>query len=89
MHFRILADEEASFFEDGSRILQCSPNVVFVKMFDKDGKDLPWTLPGLDEPGLYPIVPCCGTWYMCLDKGRAQPVLKICCRQLPLTPALL
>ena len=44
-----------------------------------------WQLPGLSEPGLYPIRPRRGTWY--LDKGRKHPVLRVTRQQLPLAPA--
>ena len=58
---------------------------MFVKFLSKEGKELPWTLPGLTVKGLYPIRPSTGTWF--LDKGRTYRVLKIGRRQLPLTPA--
>ena len=61
------------------------PKIVFVKLYAKDGKDLDWTLPGLSEPGLYPIVSTKKDWF--LDKGRLHPILKIKRQQLPLTPA--
>ena len=47
--------------------------------------DAKWTLPGLAEPGLYPITKRKGTWW--LDKGRQHPVLKISREQLLLAPA--
>ena len=43
-------------------------------------------LPGLSEPGLYPITPRISKWY--LDSGRNYPMLRISRRQLPLAPAL-
>ena len=61
------------------------PKIVFVKLYDKDGNDLPWTLPGMTEKGVYPIVSVKRDWF--LDKGRLHPVLRIKRRQLPLTPA--
>ena len=47
----------------------CRPDCQrwYVKLYDKSGKDLNWTLPGVSEPGVYPIVPVKRTW--CLDKG--------------------
>ena len=58
---------------------------MFVKFTDADGKELPWTLDGMSEPGLYPIIPEKGAWF--LDKGRQHPVLRISRLQLPLAPA--
>ena len=74
-----------TFFQYSKRILKRLPNIVFVKFYDKDGNDLPWTLPGMTEKGVYPIVPVKRDWF--LDKGRLHPVLRIKRRQLPLTPA--
>ena len=85
IHSWVLAPDEKSEYEDGVRILQKLPKVVFVKFLSKEGKELPWTLPGLTVKGLYPIRPSTGTWF--LDKGRTYRVLKIGRRQLPLTPA--
>lgn len=51
----------------------------------KKGKPLAWKLPGIDEPGVYPIVPVRRDWF--LDNGRKNPQLRIRRRQLPLTPA--
>ena len=56
------------------------PPVVFVKY-----PGATWVLPGLSEPGLYPITPRISKWY--LDSGRNYPMLKISRRQLPLAPA--
>ena len=67
--------EECSEFVDGARILKHLPAVVFVKYVKKNGSDVPWTLDGLEEPGLYPIVPRKGCFF--LDKGRMHPVLQI------------
>ena len=61
------------------------PKVVFVKLFEKDGNKLDWTLPGLSESGVYPTVPIKTYWF--LDKGRLHPILQIKRQQLPLTPA--
>ena len=85
IHSWVLAPDENSEYEDGVRMLQKLPTVVFVKFLSKEGKELPWTLPGLTVKGLYPIRPSTGTWF--LDKGRTYRVLKIGRRQLPLTPA--
>ena len=61
------------------------PKVVFVKFTDSKGNELSWTLPGLTERGLYPLVPKSASWF--LDKGRAHPVLRIIRTQLPTAPA--
>ena len=81
----VLGDEEKSVFENGKRILRKLPKVVYVQFKDEDGEPCKWKLPGIDRPGVYPIVPVRRYWY--LDKGRKYPVLKIRRRQLPLTPA--
>ena len=80
IHSWVLDEKEQSVMEDGVQRLTKLPKVVFVKF-----PDATWTLPGLDEPGLYPIQPKPGKWF--LDKGRKHPVLKITRRQLPLAPA--
>ena len=85
IHSWVLDPKERSVYEEGERILQKLPLVVFVQFFTKEGKELPWTLPGLSVKGLYPITYRTGVWY--LDKGRPQPMLKISRRQLPLAPA--
>ena len=59
--------------------------MVFVKFVAKDGKSSDWTLPGLSEPGVYPIVPI--QKYCFLDNGRLHPILQIKRQQLPVTPA--
>ena len=84
-HSWVLADDEKSVFENGKRVLRKLPKVVYVKFFDSKGKPLSWQLPGMQEPGVYPIVPVRRDWF--LDKGRLHPQLKIRRRQLPLTPA--
>ena len=62
------------------------PDVAkFYNMVDGKEVDESWTLDGLREPGLYPIVPRSGTWY--LDKGRKNPRLKISRKLIPLAPA--
>ena len=85
VHSWVLAEDEQSTFENGKRILQSLPRVIFVKFKDKDGKELNWTLEGMSEPGLFPIVPVKRNWY--LDKGRLHPVLRHTRTQLPLMPA--
>ncbi len=85
IHSWVPHHEECSDFVGGVRILKHLPAVVFVKFVKKNGKDVPWTLDGLEEPGLYPIVPRKGCFY--LDKGRMHPVLQIRRQQLPLAPA--
>ena len=67
-----LDKDETSTFNDGQRILTRMPKVVFIKLVAKDGTDLEWTLPGLSEPGVYPIVPMKQDWY--LDKRRLHPI---------------
>ena len=42
---------------DGVRSLVLLPKVVFVRF-----PDASWTLPGLSEKGVYPIVPRKGSW---------------------------
>jgi len=59
---------------------QPRPSIIYVKF---DGAQ--WQLEGLDEPGVYPIVPQSSSWY--LDKGRKVKTLKVKRTQLPLTPA--
>ena len=85
VHSWVLDKEETSCFENGKRILQTLPRVIFVKFTDKDGNDVDWTLEGMTEPGLYPIVPVKRDWY--LDKGRLHPMLRLTRNQLPLMPA--
>ena len=85
IHSWILGESETSAFEDGVRILKKLPKMVLVKFTKPDGSDVDWKLPGLEENGLYPIVPKKSAWF--LDKGRMHPILKIRRRQLPLAPA--
>ena len=56
------------------------PSIVYVKF-----EGATWQLEGIDEPGVYPIVPHSSAWY--LDKGRKVKTLKVKRTQLPLTPA--
>ena len=85
IHSWILGEQESSVYEDGVRILEKMPKLVLVKFENADGTQVAWQLPGLCEPGLYPIVPKKSAWF--LDRGRVHPVLKIVRRQLPLAPA--
>jgi hypothetical protein len=80
VHSWVLHGEDKSEFSQGVRILEKLPKVVFLKF-----EGATWTLPGLTEPGLYPVVPRKGAWF--LDKGRKFPKLKISRQQLPLAPA--
>ena len=80
LHSWVLAQGEQSVATSGVRPLLKLPPVVFLKF-----PGATWTLPGLKEPGLYPIRPKTNTWY--LDKNRKHPVLKISRKQLPLAPA--
>ena len=64
---------------DGVRWLVSLPKVVFVKF-----PGAAWTLHGLSEKCVYPIVPSTGSWF--LDHGR-HPALRAARRQLPLAPA--
>ena len=59
---------------------QARPSIVYVKF-----EGAAWQLDGVDEPGVYPIVPRTQSWY--LDKGRKVKTLKVRRTQLPLTPA--
>ena len=63
----VLADDEKSVFENGKRILKKLPKVVYVQFTEEDGRPCTWKLPGIDKPGVYPIVPVKKCWY--LDKG--------------------
>ena len=85
VHSWVLDAKETSSFENGKRILQHLPQVIFVKFKDRHGNELDWTLEGMSEPGLYLIVPVKRDWY--LDKGRLHPMLKLTRNQLPLMPA--
>ena len=56
------------------------PSVVYVKF-----EGATWQLDGIGEPGLYPIRPRTGEWY--LDGRRQVKMLKVNRTQLPLAPA--
>ena len=74
------AATESSVWEDGVRILNELPDVVYVKY-----EGCKWHIEGTPEPGIYPIVPKKKSWF--LDKGRMYPQLEIKRHQLPLAPA--
>ena len=80
IHSWVWDEKETSVMVDGVRSLVLLPKVVFVRF-----PDASWTLPGLSEKGVYPIVPRKGSWF--LDHGRPHPVLRVTRRQLPLAPA--
>ena len=67
IHSWVLHKDESSKTENGDQILQKLPLAVFVKYPHES-----WKMPGLKEPGLYPIRPKRSSWY--LDKGRRHPV---------------
>ena len=69
IHSWVLHGDEPSKPNNGVRILEKLPLVVFVKFLGAE-----WKLPSLEEPGLYPIKPKSGTWF--LDKGRKKPELE-------------
>ena len=85
VHSWVLADDEPSVFENGKRILQKLPKVVYVEFRNKNNKPCSWRIDGMTKNGVYPIVPRSREWY--LDKGRQHPQLKISRRQFPLAPA--
>jgi hypothetical protein len=80
LHSWVVQSSDCSEFSEGVRILEKLPKVVFMKYDDAE-----WTLPGLSEKGLYPIVPKKAVWF--LDKGRKNPQLRISRQQAPLAPA--
>jgi hypothetical protein len=57
IHSWILNEKETSVYENGVRVLKKLPKVVMVKFRTPTGEDVDWRLPGLDENGLYQIVP--------------------------------
>ena len=80
VHSWVLEDGEQVVYKNGQAVLNKLPRAVFLKF-----PDAKWTLPGMEEPGLYPIVPRRAKWY--LDHGRQHPVLGVTRQQLPLAPA--
>ena len=72
MHSWIVREEDRRTFEGGAHILHKLRNMAFFNLHDMKGMELDWTLPGVSERGLYPIVPRSRAWY--LDNGIAQPV---------------
>ena len=62
------------------------PKVMLQEMVDVvwiRAKDAQWTLPGC-PPGVYPIRPVTGTWYV--DKNSCSPQLQTHRKQIPLLP---
>ena len=80
IHSWIEHENEHGVCQNGVKTLSHVPQVVFVK-YD----DVTWTLPGMDERGLYPIRPWERTWY--IDRNRKKPVLAVKRYQVPLAPA--
>ena len=72
--------EPADDGEGDARILHFLPLVLFVRVLNAN-----WTIPGLQQPGLYPLRPIPQTWY--LDHKKQHPVLSINRRQCPIAPA--
>jgi hypothetical protein len=89
----VLADEESSCFEDGTRILQHMVKAVLVQFkewVENEKGELvynpcKWTIAGIDRPGVYPIAPWKRSWH--LDQRRIKPVLEVKRLQVPLAPA--
>ena len=79
-HSWVLALGEASGTQDGCRMLQRLPVVVFLKF-----PNAAWKLDGIDEAGVYPIRPKTEPWF--LDKGRTHPVIRIIRKPLPIVTA--
>ena len=70
-------DREDSEYEGNARLLRYPPKTVLVQFYEwkKEGdrfvyRPCPWTLDGLDTPGLYPIKPWNKTWH--LDQNRPR-----------------
>ena len=57
IHSWVLGKNDNSKDDNGVRSLQKVPDVVFVKFFSEEGKELEWKSPELHEKGLYPITP--------------------------------
>ena len=85
VHPWVFSDTDQSVFEDGAHVLGNLQTAVFVTFHDKDGEELPWTLPGMTEAGVYPITVRSSTWYV--DKGRPHPMLGVNRKQFLRTPA--
>jgi len=79
IHSWKLQPTETSIWEDGVRILDELPEVVYVKF-----ENSTWHIEGTPEPGIYPITKVKRTWF--LDKARQYPQLAIHREQLPLVP---
>ena len=82
IHSWILSSTEKSVFENGRRVLNTLPEVVYVKFVNDNGKDLSWRMPDLSENGVYPVVPVKRTWF--LSEGKRYRIIR---KQLPLKPA--
>ena len=80
IHSWVEHEHEHGTEKNGVKILTHVPKVVFVKYENEE-----WKLPGMQEPGLYPIRPWTRTWY--IDKNRKKPILSVARWQLPLAPA--
>ena len=85
VHSWVLADDELSVFENGKRILQQLPRVVYVEFRNDNNRPCSLRIDGVTKNGIYPIVLRSREWY--LDKGRQHPQFKISRRQFPLAPA--
>ena len=73
-------DDERESRGKSEYVLKHLPSCVFVVK-----EDASWCLGTSKTPGLYPIKPTAGTWF--LDKGRPRPKLSIHRKQLALAPA--
>ena len=80
IHSWRLSPTEGSVWEDGNRVLQEFPEVVYVKF-----PGATWQLDGTSELGIYPITYVKRNWFS--DKGRKYPQLAVQRQQLPLVPA--
>ena len=80
VHSWVLADDEPSVFENGKRILQKLPKVIYVEFKKKKNKTCNWRIDGMTRNGIYPILPRSKQWY--LDSGKQHPQLKIKRRQV-------
>ena len=82
IHSWILSSIEKSVFENGRRVLNTLPEVVYVKFVNDNGQDVSWRMPDLSENGVYPVVPVKRAWF--LSKGERCRITR---KQLPLKPA--
>jgi hypothetical protein len=79
--WKVSATEE-SVWEDGVRILQELPEVVYIKF-----ENCEWQIEGAPGPGIYPITKAKRNWY--LDQGRQYPQLGVQREQLSLVDRVL